>query len=300
MADAATRLYRRLVPKRARHWRHLMRFYLSESSGVASLAPAGPARVWLALVRLVLGVKVAFPAAAVRRATLPVRVEPAGRVYLSHWCDLLVLGEIYQQPREYEFAQLPAGARTIVDLGANVGFSALYLSERYPEARIYAYEPDPEVLRVAERNLRGHPSIELRLAAAAAAEGTIELNRFPGGSWGTSMFVTFQEVTDSFAAKAVTLDSIIAELGGIDILKIDIEGAEYDVLAASRELGRVGCIVGEVHPLPDRSGEELFAQLDGFELVSSDVRDGQGPFMALRRERADDEPAAREPGAALD
>ncbi len=141
-------------------------------------------------------------------------------------------------------------------------------------------------MRLAERNLRDRPQVAVRNRAVAGAAGTLELNRFAGGSWGTSMFVTFQEVTETFTVESVTLDSIIEELGDVDVLKIDIEGAEHEVLAASRRLERVRCIVGETHPLPDRPGESLFELLPGFEVVSSDLRGGQGPFLALRRPAA--------------
>lgn len=273
-----------LVPARLRRWRQLMGYYRRESADLAELAPGPLARAWLALVRVLLGLKAALPARALRGTAIPVRVAP-GRVYLSHWCDLLVLGEIYKAPREYEFEQLPPSARTIVDLGANVGFSARYLSERYPQARVIAYEPDPEVLRIARRNLAERPAVTLRNLAVAGAAGTLELNRFDGGSWGNSMYVTSQDVAETFTVPAVTLDAIIAEVGEIDILKIDIEGAEHDVLRASRSLERVGCIVGEVHPAPGRSGESVFDLLPGFDVVASAVRGGQGPFLALRRDR---------------
>jgi FkbM family methyltransferase len=266
-----------------RHWRHLSSFYMRESAGSSRLAPPGPARAWLALVRVLLSFKVAFPLVAIRRAAVPVWTTEAGRVYLSHWCDLLVLGEIYSPPREYDFHELPAEAGMIVDVGANVGFSARFFGDRYPAARIVAFEPDPEVVRIAALNLRGR-DVTLRNCAVAGAAGQLELHRFAGGSWGTSSFVTFQEVTETFSAPAVTLDSIIDELGAIDILKIDVEGAEYEILGSCRQLRSIRCIVGEVHPVPGASSEALLAQLDGFEVVASDIRGGQGPFLAVRRD----------------
>ncbi len=279
-------LYRRLVPRRTRHWLYLVVYFRRESAGLTRLAPRGPARLWLGLVRALLPLKAGLPVAALRRAQLPVATEAAGRVHLAHWCDLLVLGEVYADPREYDFAELPDDPATIVDLGANVGFSVRYLSERYPRARILAYEPDPEILALARRNLAGRPQVSLRAAAVAAEPGTLTLHRFAGGSWGNSSFVTFQEVSDTFTVDAVTLDSIIEELGQVDILKIDIEGGEYGVLRGCRNLERVGCIVGEVHSIASETPEALFADLAGFEVVASQVRDGQGPFLALRRDRA--------------
>jgi FkbM family methyltransferase len=277
---------RKLLPRRTRRWLYELAYFRSESAGLTRLAPRGAARLWMGTVRLLLPLKAAAPVAALRRTPLTVTSEAAGRVHVAHWCDLLVLGEIYAEPREYDFAELPPQASTIVDVGANVGFAARYFSERYPQASIVAYEPDPEAVSLARRNLAGRPQVTLRTAAVAAAPGSLTLHRFPGGSWGTSSFVTFQEVAETFTAEAVTLDSIVEELGRVDILKIDIEGGEYEVLRGCRSLDRVGCIVGEVHAIPGETSERLFAELEGFEVVAATVEDGQGPFLAVRRQRA--------------
>lgn len=282
MGGPGQALFRRLLPARSRHWLRLVRFFWNESSGLTRLAGRGPKRLWLALVRVLVCLKVALPLRSLRQAPIPVWTTDTGRVFVGHWCDLLVLGEIYGPPREYDFPGLPDNADTIVDLGANIGLSARFLSERYPNARIVAFEPDPEILELARRNLRDRPQVSLRNLGVAGEQGQLELHRFPGGSWGTSTFVTIQEVAETFSAQAVTLDSIIDEVGDVDLLKIDIEGAEYEVLEACRQLDRVRCIVGEVHAIPGASPERLFALLDGFQVDAHGVRGGQGPFIARR------------------
>src|ERR1700733_8221921 len=282
MGGPGQALYRRLVPGRARHWLYLVRFFWRESAGLTALASPGPQRLWLALIRVVVCFKVALPLRSLRRAPLPVWIHDTGRVFVSHWCDLLVLGEIYGNPREYDFPGLPGTAHTIVDLGANIGLSARFLSERYPDARLLAFEPDPEIFALAQRNVRAHPQVSLRNLGVAGIPGHLALHRFPGGSWGTSSFVTIQEVAETFTAEAVTLDSIIDELGDIDLLKIDIEGAEYEVLEACQQLQRVRCIIGEVHAIPNASAEQLFALLSDFDISADGVQGGQGPFIARR------------------
>jgi FkbM family methyltransferase len=284
MGSPGQALYRRLIPGRTRHWLYLVRFFWGESSGITGLASPGPQRLWLSLVRVLVCLKVALPLRSLRGAPLPVWIRDTGRVFVSHWCDLLVLGEIYSPPREYDFPGLPDTARTIVDLGANVGLSARFLCERYPDARVFAFEPDPEIFELAKRNVRGHPQVSLRNLGVAGKQGQLELHRFPGGSWGTSSFVTIQEVAETFTAEAVTLDSIIDEVGDIDLLKIDIEGAEYEVLEACRQLHRVRCIIGEVHAIPGASADRLFAMLSDFEIAAERVQGGQGPFIARRVE----------------
>jgi FkbM family methyltransferase len=282
MGGPGQALYRRLVPGSARHGLYMVRFFWTQSTGLGGLASPGPRRAWLSFVRMLLCVKAALPLRSLRQRALPVWIHDTGRVLVSHWCDLMVLGEIYSPPREYELPGLPARAGTIVDLGANVGFSARFLCERYPDARILAFEPDPEIFSLTRRNVLEYPQVSPRNFGVAGREGSLELHRFAGGSWGTSSFVTRQEVIETFTAEAVTLDSIIEELGDIDLLKIDIEGAEYEVLEACSKLEHVRCIIGEVHAIPDARPERLFALLEGFEISADGVRDGQGPFIACR------------------
>jgi FkbM family methyltransferase len=282
MGSPGQALYRRLIPGGARNGLYQVRFFWTQSAGLSGLANPGPRRVWMSFVRSLLCLKAALPLRSLRQRALPVWIHDTGRVHLSHWCDLMVLGEIYSSPREYDLPGLPAQARTIVDLGANVGFSARFLSERYPEARIIAFEPDPEIFSLTQRNLGEYPQVSPRNVGVAGSEGLLELHRFAGGSWGTSSFVTRQEVIETFTATAVTLDSIIDELGDIDLLKIDIEGAEYEVLEACTKLERVHCIIGEVHAIPGARPERLFALLQDFQISADGVQDGQGPFIACR------------------
>jgi FkbM family methyltransferase len=279
-------LYRRVLPSSVRQWLYITRFFLMESRGITQLAGPAPARMWLAFVRMFICVKGIIPLRQLRRALLPIWVERTGRVCVTHWSDLLVLREIFQPPGDYEFVGLPERPGMIVDLGANIGLSARFFCDRYPDARIVAYEPDPEALRVAQRNVRNRKQISLRAGAVAASPGPLRLHRFPGGSWGTSTFITNQEATDTFTADAVTLDSIIAELGDVDILKIDIEGAEHEVLKACRQLDRVRYIIGEFHAVSEVTAEQFFALLDAYEVVVNNVQNGKGTFFVRRRARS--------------
>jgi FkbM family methyltransferase len=237
---------------------------------------------------VLLCLKLALSLRSLHRAALPVWIEDTDRALVSNWCDLLVLGEIYRPPRDYDFPTLPKAARTIVDLGANVGFSARFLGECYPDARVIAFEPDPESFELAQRNLAGRPQVSLRNLGVAGEPGPLELHRFAAGSWSTSTFMSRHEVMETFTAEAVTLDSIIDEVGDIDLLKIDIEGAEYEVLEACRQLDRVRCIIGEAHTIPGGRPERLFALLGDFQVSSERVQRGRGPFIATR-------PAVEEP-----
>jgi FkbM family methyltransferase len=228
-----------------------------------------------------------MPLRLVRRAAIPVWVEPAGRVFVSDWSELLVVREIYQSPGDYDLTGLPEHPQVIVDIGANIGLAAKFFRRRYPDAEIVAYEPDPESFRMAQRNVHDLTYLSLRNLAVGPSFERLRLYRVAGESWGTSAFATDQTVAETFEVDAVTLDSIIEELGTIDILKIDIEGAEYEVLQACRQLDRINCIVGELHPVSDVTPAQFFALLDAFEfeILENNASRGKGTFLARRRPR---------------
>jgi FkbM family methyltransferase len=283
MHAAVHSLYRRAIPAGIRRWLYSVRYFWGESAGITKLAPRGPARAWLATIRVFMCFKHELPLRLIRRAPIPVWVEPAGRVFVSDWSELLVVREIYQPPGDYNLTDLPERPHVIVDVGANIGLAARFFRNRYPTAKIVAYEPDPASFHMAQRNVRNLTHLSLRNIAVGASSKRLRLYRVAGESWGTSAFVPNQAVAETFEASAVTLDSIIEELGTIDILKIDIEGAEYEVLQACRQLDRINCIVGEFHPVPSVTPGRFFALLNAFDLLENNASHGKGTFLALRR-----------------
>jgi FkbM family methyltransferase len=282
MSDRARSLYRRAMPPRLRGGVYYSPDFRRVNASARTLAAPGPARAWLALIRLLLCVKHELPWEALRRVAVPVWITAAGRIYLSDWSELLVAVEVFGGTGDYDLPGLPPDPSVIVDLGANIGLSARFFSRRYPRARIVAYEPDPRSFATAERNLRGLGLLSLRNLAVAATAGTLRLHRLAGESWRTSTVLGDQAEQESFTAGAVTLDSIIEELERIDILKIDIEGGEYEVVAGAGLIERLECIVGELHPVEGWSSARFYSLLPGFELLQDNVRNGKGTFLARR------------------
>ncbi len=135
-------------------------------------------------------------------------------------------------------------APLIIDCGANVGITALYQQQRHPRARIIAYEPDPKVFACLERNLRvnGAQGVEARRAAVWVHSDGVSFNS--DGADGGS-------VSEGSAATEVPSLRLREELLAherIDLLKIDIEGAETDVLVDCGDvLQRVDRIFVEYH-----------------------------------------------------
>lgn len=178
--------------------------------------------------------------------------------------DYVILDEVLVDGA-YEIPEVTE-PRTILDLGANVGASVAFFALRYPEAKIYACEPSPAVFDRLETNVGALEGVTLRRTAVADHSGTLAF-RVSDESLMSSLDprTPGREV----AVEARTLDDLLSELGvsELDLLKIDVEGAEYGVLSTFSGLERTRAVVGEVHlDLMEQDLDEFFALFDGFEV----------------------------------
>jgi FkbM family methyltransferase len=148
--------------------------------------------------------------------------------------------------------------RTILDVGANIGATSVLLLNAYPDARIVALEPDPGNFAVLQKNIApyGARAVALRMALWHQPEAlAIERGSFrDGGAW--SFQVRSSRDSESSEVDGITLAELIQryELDSIDILKIDIEGAERFVFESSitPSLRHVKSIAIELHDAPGR------------------------------------------------
>lgn len=173
----------------------------------------------------------------------------------------------------------------IIDCGANVGVFSLYFASRFPKASITAFEPDPEVFAVLERNVArccSHPAIELVQAAVTGGP-----ERFVGfcADHCDAGRIAVDPIGDaSIRVKAVRLRDYLSE--PCDLLKLDIEGAEVDVLNDCEScLGRVRRIFVEFHSFvrqPQRLDEAIgVLSRAGFRLFIQSGLCPQQPFVSV-------------------
>ena len=174
--------------------------------------------------------------------------------------------------------------RLVVDLGANVGYSVLYFLHKYRGCRVIAFEPHPRHAAQVERNLvldgsRGR--VEFHATAAGAATRTMRLTDRQSSSSLTG--------DESSGTIPVVVEDIFPLVAGkrIDILKMDMEGGEYEILADRRfsELD-VDAIVMEWHSrgggLADKRWCEERLRGLGFAIDDIFTRPSYGMFWATR------------------
>lgn len=137
----------------------------------------------------------------------------------------------------------PSGSHpVIIDCGANIGLSVLWLAEHYPGASVLAFEPESSLFRMLQQNITAN-NFQADLRSDAVWNQNTEV-RFTTGKKQDAHISESGTAT----AKAIRLKDVLQTFTHIDLLKIDIEGAEYAVLNDCRdELHKVKNLFVECH-----------------------------------------------------
>lgn len=182
----------------------------------------------------------------------------------------------------YRFAT-PQPAPVIFDCGVNVGTSVLFFRKNYPNARIVAFEADAGIADFFAKNLaqNGVTGVELVRKAVWTDDGGVDF-----GSDGADGASVFAPTAKTRAPSLRLRDRLLAE-ERIDLLKMDIEGAEAFVLPDCRgALGRVQNIFVEYHAYPDQPqnlGEILeILRESGFRYYLNSAVDRPSPLVNHR------------------
>jgi FkbM family methyltransferase len=179
------------------------------------------------------------------------------------------LEEIYEPP-QFDWAS----CKTIVDIGGYIGCASLYFAKHAPHAQIYAFEPSPSNFTALQRNIQSNHlegCIHATQAAVGATSGTATF--FLMDTTGGNSLFQYTNPKEKITVPMVTLEDIFAKyhIATCDFLKIDCEGAEYQILytAPPALLQKVRLIMLEHHAFtgnPRNTPEELtrFLQTHGF------------------------------------
>lgn len=172
--------------------------------------------------------------------------------------DRVAFNEIVKEG-EYAFVSKlipPTGKPRVLDIGANIGLFSLQVFQSNPAAQVVALEPAPDTFSVLDQTRRENASLnwQTRQEAVYGTDGFVEFDA-TGTSTGRAIRTASGHATIRVAA--VRLETILDRefrAQSIDLLKLDVEGAEESVLrASSGSLQRVTALIIELHDSVDQA-----------------------------------------------
>ena len=172
----------------------------------------------------------------------------------------------------------------VLDLGANIGvFSMIAATSLVPRGRVIAVEPNPTVFSVLRENVVANclRNIEVVYGAVAAEQGTIALRLAPNSTGAT---IVGPEHGPSVIVPAVSFSDLVTTAGRVELVKCDIEGAEWQIIYESDERvwARIRRVAMEFHldSGNGRTPEDLMLQFKklGYENVVAFRPPGRSPL----------------------
>jgi FkbM family methyltransferase len=179
---------------------------------------------------------------------------------------------------------------TILDGGANVGAATIWWLARWPKATIIAFEPDPRVFEALAWNTRFLEGAELHHCALGSGSPTAFWSE---GTDAGRLITADEGARGSITVATITLSEVLSRFDRLDMLKLDIEGAETDVLEEAEDaLQRVENIFVEYHSVAGRRQQLgqllLLLQRHGFRYYLESPAQRMRPFRGVSVDRGID------------
>jgi FkbM family methyltransferase len=185
-----------------------------------------------------------------REPVLEVRALGGLRFRVRSFMDAWIIKETCLD-RDYE--RLGASLQpdwTVVDIGAGLGDFTVYAARRCPRGMVHAYEPFPGSFALLQENLRLNGLSNVRaFPNAVGGAGAGPLSLYTTGAAVQHRTAGAAAAEPAIVVDSVTLAAVLAELPRCDLLKLDVEGAEYEILftAEAAALAKVRRLSLEVH-----------------------------------------------------
>ena len=177
--------------------------------------------------------------------------------YRTSTSDMILIYEILLQSKyksEYFFPS-KLNPKVIFDIGGNIGITVIYLASIFPNAKIYTFEPLPDNFEILKKNIQKYDNIEAFNIGLGSKNGNFKVylsddsENFGGVSFYPDPIGNNSDSYISCEVKNINEMMEKLNIESIDLIKIDTEGAEYDILMALHEkiLRNTSWITGELH-----------------------------------------------------
>jgi FkbM family methyltransferase len=212
--------------------------------------------------------------------------EPIGSLRLvlrtNKGSDGFIHGEVFEHC--YYHFELPSAPNTILDLGANIGMTAIYFHRCFPKAQLACVEPMPGNLRILHENLRlNRVKATIVSGAIHPSDGRVVME-VAREDYGHRVAKPGETSGEYIEVPAVSVPTLLGDLkwDRIGLLKIDIEGHERVLLSQNASwLGLVDSICIECHN--DFSSNDLRSLTERFGFLPPELLRG---IWVLRRSTA--------------
>ena len=171
--------------------------------------------------------------------------------------DMVMIYEILLKSkfkREYYFPE-KINPKVIFDIGANIGITSIYLAKTYPEATIYSFEPLKDNFDILSRNASQFENIKVYNLGLGKKNGSFKIymsddkNNYGGVSFYSEVEGNSGQYCEECEVKNVNDFIEEYDIASIDLIKIDTEGAEFDILTSFNQnyLNKTSWITGELN-----------------------------------------------------
>ena len=159
---------------------------------------------------------------------------------------------------EYFLDYINEKISTVIDIGANLGIFSIASKLHFPETIIIAFEPNPNVFKILEKNSK---VFNYKCVKKGIGSKKTKCKLIEGGSHGE---LTSIDENENGNIEVISLDCIfdLYNIKYIDLLKMDIEGNEYNVLSNCNKLNSIKYITIEYHNSTPKDIVSFFNNLE--------------------------------------
>jgi len=207
--------------------------------------------------------------------------------------SLKTYSEIFKDKDHTKLPNFPAkNDLTIIDLGANEGFYTLKAKEKAPKSKIIAVEPNPNAFKLLKKNVGTNKLKDVIVVneAVTSKSGKITFEIVKGATTIGALKI-YKKYRDRKRLRKVIVNSITLEklckkykINKIDLLKIDVEGSEFDILKSSKNiLPKMKKVVIEYHRAQrTRSGIKKLMLKNNFRILLVDANRYYGDIYFMK------------------
>ena len=204
-----------------------------------------------------------------------VKIKSSSNFYSSRYklflrpnsCDYYTFNQVFM---EAQYAiKYPISPFTIIDAGANVGFSPLFFARLFPKSKIVAIEPDDSNFESLKKNTENYPNIELHHKGLWHRDAYLYITNPDSTGQNDYIVAETENSSNKNSFPAISIRSIMQENNWetLDLLKRDIEGAEREVFGFNYEewLPKTKVIFIEIHDnFKKGSSKAVFAAISKY------------------------------------